>query len=75
MTTINTDFGAGGANMTDKGSGEPTVAESLRDIADDLAALRAAIVGITDQLDDDVGVTDETYASNHDPAALTTIKG
>jgi hypothetical protein len=39
----------------------------------DSAALRAAIVGITAQLDADDGVTDTTYASGNDPAALTLI--
>ncbi len=38
----------------------------------DLAALRASIVAITAQLDADAGVTDTDYASNCDPAALTT---
>jgi hypothetical protein len=37
----------------------------------DLAALRAAIVGITAKLDLDGGVTDTNYASLHNPAALT----
>lgn len=37
----------------------------------DIAALRAAIVGITAQLDADAGVTDTTYASGNDPAAQT----
>lgn len=37
----------------------------------DLAALRAAVVGITAQLDADGGVTDTDYAANNDPAALT----
>lgn len=75
MTTINENFGAGGANLTDKGHGEVTLAETLRDVADDLAALRAAFVGVTAKLDLDVGVTDDNYAELHDPAALTTIKG
>ena len=37
----------------------------------DLTAIRASIVGITAQLDADGGVTDTTYASGNDPAALT----
>ena len=35
----------------------------------DLAAVRAAIVGITAKLDADGGVTDTDYAANNDPAA------
>ena len=36
----------------------------------DLAALRAAVVGITAQLDLDATVTDTDYAATNDPAAL-----
>jgi hypothetical protein len=38
----------------------------------DVAALRAAIVGITAKLDADGGVTDTDYAANNDPAAAVT---
>lgn len=41
---------------------------------DDLAALRAAIVGITAKLDADVGVTDTNYAATQNPVALTFTK-
>lgn len=37
----------------------------------DIAALRAAVVGITAKLDADSGVTDTNYASAWDPAAQT----
>lgn len=37
----------------------------------DLGAIRTAVTGITAQLDADAGVTDTTYASGNDPAALT----
>ena len=37
----------------------------------DIAALRAAIVGITAKLDSDAGVTDTNYAATQDPAAQT----
>jgi hypothetical protein len=40
----------------------------------DLAALRAAIIGITAKLDADAGVTDTTYGSLWNPAALTFTK-
>lgn len=39
MTAIKIDFGTGGTNLTPGGSGEPTLAQTLRDVADDLAAL------------------------------------
>jgi len=39
----------------------------------DNAALRAAIVAITAQLDLDAGVTDTDYAANNDPAAVTAL--
>lgn len=39
----------------------------------DLDNLRAAIVGITAQLDTDGGVTDTDYAANHDPQANTIV--
>ena len=45
----------------------------LDTIQADLTALRAAIVGITAQLDADATVTDTDYAANNDPAALTTL--
>lgn len=50
MAAIKTDFGTGGSNLTPSGSsGSPSLAEALRDIADDLAALKptapAATVG------------------------------
>jgi hypothetical protein len=39
----------------------------------DMAAMRAAIVGITGQLDTDGGVTETDYAASFDPAALTLV--
>lgn len=36
MTAISTRFGEGGANLTPSGQGKPTLAQTLRDIADDL---------------------------------------
>lgn len=43
----------------------------LRAVLADNTALRAAIVGITAQLDADGGVTDTDYAATNNPAALT----
>ena len=42
-------------------------------IVADLAALRAAILVITAQLDADAGVTDTDYAANADPVANTAV--
>ena len=84
MTTIKSNFGEGGANLADKGSGTPTLSDTLRDMADDFTALRAAFVALTAKIDTDftaqniaVGSSqlDEDYASTVDPAALVTIKG
>lgn len=57
-------YGEGGANL-------PQLEALLNDIADDLAAVRASIVGITAKLDADAGVTDTDYAATLDPAART----
>ena len=78
MTTIGEKFGTGGSNLVPGGSGgDPTLAETLRDIADDLTALRTAFVGLTAKLDADSGDTggDSDYAATLDPVALLTIKG
>ena len=76
MATILENFGTGGANLAPQDAqGAPSLATTLRDIADDLEAVRDAIVGITAKLDLDGGVTDANYAALHDPAALLTIKG
>lgn len=76
MATIKTTFGSGGANVTPgTASGSPSLALVLRDVADDLTALRTAITGITAKLDLDATVTDTNYAALHNPAALKTIKG
>lgn len=78
MATILPNFGTGGANLTPtRASGTPSLAEALRDIADDLTALRASVVAITAKLDADAAVGNGagTYAATCDPAALKTIKG
>lgn len=46
----------------------------LSAVADDLAALRAAVVAITAKLDLDGGVTGTDYAATCNPAAVTTRK-
>lgn len=76
MATITKQFGSGGANLVPNGSGgTPTLADALRDVADDLAVLRAAIVGVNAKLDADAGVTDTNYTATWTPATLKTIKG
>ena len=75
--TINVNHFAEGQNLYPGHAGEDDndLASALRAAVDDLVALRAAVVGITAQLDADAGVTDVDYAANNDPAALTLLKG
>lgn len=74
MTTV-TDRTFDAGKGVGRGSGTPNLATTLQEVADDLAALRASVVGVTAKLDADVGVTDADYAATHDPAAMTTIRG
>lgn len=49
MARISRRFGSGGANLTPGGtSGQPALADVLRDAADDLAALKPARVNAAD---------------------------
>lgn len=49
MAEIEKSFGSGGANLSPGGaSGTPTLAEALRDVADDLAALKPTPVVAAD---------------------------
>lgn len=49
MAAISKRFGSGGANLPPGGSaGTPTLADALRDVADDLAALRPTTVAAAD---------------------------
>jgi len=41
MAEIKANFGEGGTNLTPAGQGSPTLAEVLRDVADDLSAVQA----------------------------------
>lgn len=84
MGKIDLNFGEGGANLsTKKFKDDSTLAEVLRDMADDLTELRSAIVALTAKLDVDFTAQnlavvssqlDEDYASSVDPAALKTEK-
>lgn len=42
MAAIPTTFGEGGANLSPRGNGTPTLATALRDVATDLSALKGA---------------------------------
>jgi|GEM_PF-3443174 len=69
MVVIKENFGEGGANLVPGGQGKPTLSQALRDIADDLAMLKAAL----DQLISDYNEgTTPTSASTTD---LKTQKG
>ncbi len=49
MAKISRRFGSGGANLTPGGaSGQPALADAMRDVADDLAALRPAKINAAD---------------------------
>lgn len=49
MAAISRRFGSGGGNLAPGGSaGKPALADALRDIADDLAALKPAAVASAD---------------------------
>lgn len=78
MAAIKTDFGAGGANLAPGGAaGSPDLATALRDMADDLAALRTAHNALLAKLDADAANTalnDTDYAATLTVAALKTTK-
>jgi hypothetical protein len=49
VAKITKRFGSGGANLTPGGaSGQPTLADALRDMADDIAALKPARIAAAD---------------------------
>lgn len=74
MTTIKERTFDGAAGIG-RGSSDPDLATTLQEVADDVAALRASIVGVTAKLDLDATVTDTDYAALHDPVAMKTIRG
>jgi hypothetical protein len=52
MATITPRFGSGGANVVPGGAeGFPTLAQVLRDIADDLASVQAPTIASPDAVD------------------------
>lgn len=49
MAKITKSFGSGGANLTPGGAaGQPSLADALRDVADDLAVLKPARINAAD---------------------------
>ncbi len=76
MATILSTFGAGGANIAPVyAHGSPSLAGTLRDIADDLTEYRTQFIALLAKLDADAGVTDTDYESTLTPSAQLTIKG
>lgn len=78
MATITTQFGTGGANLAPSDAqGAPSLATTLRDIADDLTEIRTQFVALLVKIDADSGDTggDSDYAATLTPDALLTIKG
>ena len=68
MTAIPTTFGAGGANLTPTGSGTPTLAQTLRDVATDLAGIRTGVVtGMDITSADPTAVSDGAIGAFTDP--------
>jgi len=72
MATILPNFGTGGSGIAPNGSSSPSLAKVLRDIADDLTAIRTWGNTLAAKLNADAGVTDADYATI---GALLTIKG
>lgn len=78
MATITKEFGQGGANLAPGGgAGAPSLADALRDIADDFETFRTTHNAVLTKLDADAGVTDTNYSALHAIAAnaVKTKKG
>ena len=80
MATVTKRFGSGGANVVPGGAGgEPTLAEALRDVADDLAALQIPAIASPDATDLPSAITlvNELKAKLNaiHAAVLKTVKG
>jgi len=72
MAEIKTNFGFGGANVVPSGAqGKPTLAQALRDIADDLANLQVAEITSPDATDLATALT----LVNEIKGALNTVAG
>lgn len=75
MTTVNEDFGSGGEHIDPVDGKAPTLALTFRDIADDLAEIKAKQDILLAKLDLDAGITDTNYAALAATTAFKTIKG
>ncbi len=80
MATITKRFGSGGANVVPGGAGgEPTLAEALRDVADDLGVLQIPAIASPDATDLPSAITlvNELKAKLNaiHAAVLKTVKG
>ncbi|KKN57376.1 hypothetical protein LCGC14_0562820 [marine sediment metagenome] len=71
MAIIKSNFGEGLAGITPQGSGTPTLATAMRDVADDFETMRATNNAVNAKLDADAGITDTDYAALHDIASAT----
>ena len=75
MAAITTDFGYGGANLVPEGTGgAPTLAQALRDVADDFTNRNTQMDALLAKLDADAGVTDVDYAATIVAATQLTTK-
>lgn len=63
MASITANFGSGGAPMSPSGNGGVSLAQALRDVADDLAAIKLWGNTLATKLNNDAGVTDTNYAA------------
>lgn len=62
MASISTSFNSGGSASAPNGGGSPSLAQALRDIADDLATIKLWANTLAAKLNADAGVTDVNYA-------------
>ena len=74
MATIDQQLGEGGRGISRESGADPLL-KVLNEIADDLAALRAAHVALTAKMDLDTDLTATDWGSTTNPAALKTVKG
>lgn len=73
-SVIKQKFGSGGANLPPSAGGEPTLAQALRDAADDMTELRAHFQAILAKLDTE-GALGGGYVTAGTPAAQKLTKG
>jgi hypothetical protein len=72
MATITTEFGSGGSNLApNEAQGAPTLAGTLRDIADDLVLLKVATIASANASDLPTAIT----LVNEIKTALNAIAG